>query len=96
MLLYLATSDFGQRQDHAEDYDAETRWVLVGGIAAGWLVGALDTQVPEIVIGFLFAFLAGGVVLNTLKEELPEDKDSRFLPFAAGTAAYAVLLLLIR
>jgi zinc transporter ZupT len=96
MLLHLATSDFGQRQEHAADYDAETRWVLVAGIAAGWLVGALDRHVPEIVIGFLFAFLAGGVILNTLKEELPEDKDSRFLPFAAGTAAYAVLLLVLR
>ncbi len=70
--------------------------MLVAGIGAGWIVGALDTEVPPIVIGFLFAFLAGGVVLNTLKEELPEDKDSRFMPFAVGTAAYAVLLLLIR
>jgi len=94
MLLHFTTSDFGQRQDHAEDYDAETRWVLAAGVLAGWLVGALDAEVPAIFIGFLFAFLAGGVVLNTLKEELPEDRDSRFLPFAAGAAAYAVLLLI--
>jgi hypothetical protein len=96
MLLHFATSDFGQRQDHAEDYDAETRWILAGGVVTGWVVGALDRQVPPILIGSLFAFLAGGVVLNTLKEELPEDKESRFLPFAAGAAAYAVLLLIIR
>ncbi|MEJ8571144.1 hypothetical protein [Microbaculum marinum] len=95
MLLHLATSDFGQRQEHADDYDAETRWVLAAGIAAGWLVGALDREVPPIVIGFLFAFLAGGVVLNTLKEELPEDRDSRFLPLAAGAALYSALLILI-
>ncbi|WP_436642786.1 hypothetical protein [Microbaculum sp. FT89] len=96
MLLHLSTSDFGQRQEHPQDYDSETRWVLAAGVSVGWLVGALDTEVPPIFIGFLFAFLAGGVIMNTLKEELPEDKDSRFLPFAAGAAAYAALLLLIR
>ncbi len=96
MLLHLSTSDFGQRQEHPEDYDAETRWVLAAGVAVGWVVGALDRQVPPIFIGAMFAFLAGGVVLNTLKDELPEDKASRFLPFAVGAAAYSLLLLLIR
>lgn len=43
----------------------------------------------------LFAFLAGGVVLNVLKEELPEERRSRFLPFAGGAACYAALLLLL-
>ncbi len=41
----------------------------------------------------MFAFLAGGVVLNVLKEELPEDRKSRFSAFAVGSAAYAALLL---
>lgn len=95
MLLHFATSDFGQRREHADDYDFETRWVLAAGVAAGWLVGALDQEVPAIVIGFLFAFLAGGVMLNTFKEELPEDRDSRFMPFAAGAVGYAALLLAV-
>jgi len=96
MILHLATSDFGQREEHADDYDAETRWVLAAGIAVGWTVGALDAHVPPIVIGFLFAFLAGGVIMNTLKDELPEDRGSRFLPFAGGAAAFTTLLLLLR
>jgi hypothetical protein len=40
-----------------------------------------------------FAFLAGGVVLNVLKEELPDGRESRFLPFLAGPGACAALLL---
>ena len=40
-------------------------------------------------------FLAGGVILNVLKEELPEEKKSRFLPFAFGAGVYTVLLLLL-
>ena len=41
----------------------------------------------------LFAFLAGGIVLNVLKEELPRERKSRFWAFALGTVAYAALLL---
>ncbi|NJL21613.1 MAG: hypothetical protein HC895_13625, partial [Leptolyngbyaceae cyanobacterium SM1_3_5] len=41
----------------------------------------------------LFAFLAGGIVLNVLKEELPEDRESHFWSFAIGAIGYAVLLL---
>jgi hypothetical protein len=39
------------------------------------------------------AFLAGGVVLNVLKEKLPEQRESRFWAFALGPAFYTVLLL---
>ena len=41
----------------------------------------------------LTAFLAGGVVMNVLKEELPEERESRFWAFALGTALYTMLLL---
>jgi hypothetical protein len=51
------------------------------------------TPVPELVLALLFAFLAGGVVLNVLKEELPDERESRFWPFLAGAGAYAALLL---
>jgi hypothetical protein len=32
-------------------------------------------------------------VLNVLKEELPEERQSRFLPFALGVVTYAALLV---
>ena len=41
----------------------------------------------------LTAFLAGGVVMNVLKEELPEERESRAWAFALGTALYTMLLL---
>jgi hypothetical protein len=49
-------------------------------------------QVSDVAVDVLFAFLAGGVILNVLKEELPEERQSRYLPFAAGAAVYAALL----
>ncbi len=41
----------------------------------------------------LFAVLAGAIILNVMKEELPEERESRFGAFAAGAAAYTGLLL---
>jgi zinc transporter ZupT len=59
---------------------------------AGWFVGVFTTIDP-LWLSALFAFLAGSIVLNVLKEELPEDSESRFWAFAIGTAGYASLLL---
>jgi zinc transporter ZupT len=92
MSLHFVTSDFGLRQHHKERYDRSGRWVIAGAVVAGWAL-ATAAALPELVIGFLFAFLAGSVVLNVLKEELPEERQSRFWPFAAGCAACAALLL---
>ncbi|KAF0675391.1 hypothetical protein [Profundibacterium mesophilum] len=92
MALHFVTSDFGLRDDHKARYDHVARWVLAAAVLGGWTLGML-THLPELWIGMLFAFLAGGVVLNVLKEELPEERESRFLPFVAGGAGYALLLL---
>ena len=95
MLLHFATADFGMRQDHPQAYDHMARWVLAAAVLAGWMLGTNVTFSP-IVIGCLFAFLAGGIVLNVLKEELPEERRSFFLPFLGGTVLYALLVLLER
>lgn len=91
-LVQLSTNDFGLREDHKDGYDRSGRWVLATAVIIGWALGSA-TPLPEFFIGFLFAFLARSVVLNALKEELPEERQSRFWPFALGGAASAVLLV---
>jgi hypothetical protein len=44
-------------------------------------------------VAALIALLAGSVVLNVIKEELPKEHESRFWAFLLGTAGYAALLL---
>ncbi|MFW6299806.1 MAG: hypothetical protein ACOC20_02655 [Oceanicaulis sp.] len=39
------------------------------------------------------AFLSGGVVLDTIKEELPKEHESNVFAFPAGTLVYGALLL---
>ncbi len=92
MTVHFVVNDYGLREDHEENYDRIGRWILVAAIFLGWGIG-LVVEVPEAAIAVLFSFLAGGVIMNVLKEELPEERKSRFWAFALGAAAYAVLLL---
>jgi hypothetical protein len=57
------------------------------------VVVGLFFEVSEAAIAVPFGFLVGGVIMNVLKEELPEDRESRFWALALGAAAYAVILL---
>ena len=61
------------------------------GLLFGWVVGRL-TDLDDAAVGLLIAFLAGGVVLNAIKEELPSERESRFSAFALGAVAYGGLL----
>jgi len=92
MALHFLVNDFGLREHHKGTYDRIGRWVLAVAVIAGWGVGRI-TEVDEAAIAVLFAFLAGGVVLNVLKEELPEERESCFWAFALGAGVYALLLL---
>ena len=89
--VHFVVNDFGLREHHKEGYDDAGRYVLSVAVLVGWLI-ALFAEIPEAAIAVVIAFIGGGVVLNVLKEELPGERRARFLPFAAGTAAYAALL----
>lgn len=94
MALHFLVNDSGLREHHRDAYDHVGRWILAAAVLAGLAAGYLVT-VPETLLSLLFALLAGGVVLNVIKEELPEDRESRFWAFATGAAAYTVVLLSI-
>lgn len=92
MALHFVVNDFGLRENHKHIYDSIGRWILAAAIITGWVIGSV-TNLEEAMIAVLFAFLAGGIVLNVLKEELPEERDSCFWSFLLGVVVYSVLLL---
>ncbi len=94
MALHFFVTDYGLRKDHRRDYDEIGRWVLTGSLVGGWVLGYL-TEVSALGVAVLASFLAGGVILNVLKEELPEERKSRITPFVLGAFLYTALLLLI-
>lgn len=94
MALHFLVNDYGLREDHQDVYKRIGRWILSAAIFIGWVLG-VATKVSEPVVSVLFAFLAGGIVLNVLKEELPEERQSRFSAFVWGAAVYSLVLLFL-
>ena len=92
MAMHFIVTDQSLREQFHPAYDGSGRWILAAAPLLGWALGVSDrraaTRGPA-----LFAFLAGGIVLNVLKEELPEERESHFSAFALGTGLYAALLL---
>lgn len=91
--LHFFVVDHGLRQHHKAIYDKYGRWILSTSSFIGWVIGNL-AEVDELMISILFSFLAGGIILNILKEELPEERQSSFWSFLGGSIGYSVLLLL--
>jgi len=92
MGVHFVVNDFGLREDRKGAYDGYGRWVLAAAVLTGWAVGRLSES-SEAALAVRFAFLAGGVVMNVLKEELPEERESRFWAFALGATLYSAVLL---
>lgn len=92
MALHFLVTDYGLREDFKELYTSVGRWVLAAAVLIGCAIGLLF-EVPDVATSALVALLAGGVILNVLKEELPAERHSKFTPFLIGAAVYAGLLL---
>ena len=92
MGAHFLVNDYGLRRHHQEAYNRIGCWLLAGSVLVGYGIG-LMTPIHELMLAVLFAFLAGGVILNVIKEELPEEQESLFWAFALGAALYTALLL---
>ncbi|MBD0270007.1 MAG: hypothetical protein ICV77_17145 [Cyanobacteria bacterium Co-bin8] len=90
--LHFAVNDYGLRVHHKKSYDQVGRWILAGSVVVGWVIGS-GTEVSGTAIAIPFSFLAGSIVLNVLKEELPEERESRFWAFVLGAGGYTCLVL---
>ena len=91
--LHFLVNDFGLQMDHRGLYDRRARWILATAILLGWGIGGA-VHIHGLGIAAMFAVLSGGIVLNVLKEELPEDRQSRFWAFAIGVIACTAALLI--
>ncbi|MBE9070643.1 hypothetical protein IQ260_28795 [Leptolyngbya cf. ectocarpi LEGE 11479] len=94
LALHFVVNDVGLREHHKHMYDRIGRWLLAGAIVLGWAVGEAF-HLDEAAIAAIWALVAGGIILNVLKEEFPEEQESHFGMFFAGAALYSVVLLAI-
>ncbi|EDX87582.1 hypothetical protein S7335_5292 [Synechococcus sp. PCC 7335] len=94
MALHFLVNDYSLWEDHKRAYSRVGKWILAAAVICGWVIGT-QTKIDEAITAILFAFLAGGIILNILKEELPQERESRFWMFALGAAGYSSLLLVL-
>jgi hypothetical protein len=93
MALHFFVNDWGLRYHHGEAYHDYGRWVLAAVILVGAGIGTV-VPIDRQALAVLFAFLAGGVVLNVIKQEVPAERESRFSAFVLGAVGYTAVLLL--
>ncbi|HWG93255.1 MAG TPA: hypothetical protein VNU66_03380 [Mycobacteriales bacterium] len=91
--LHFVLSDRGLEEHYGERFDRwPPRLLLAGALLVGWGLAALAAPTSGLVVSLLTAFLAGSILLNVFKEEIPSARRSHFGWFAAGLALYALLL----
>lgn len=95
MGLHFLGVDHALRREHGAFYDRAGRFVLAAAALAGWGIGTVtELSRPTVITGL--GIVSGGVVMNSMVMELPDEKDGRFWPFVVGAVSYAALLALVR
>lgn len=79
---------------HEELFTRTGRWILAASVLVGWILHE-TTHASDLTLAFLSSFLTGGVILNILNDELPEERKSSFPAFLIGMIFIAVLLQVI-
>ena len=95
MALHFLVNDFALQSHHNHLYVHRGRWVLAASVLAGWGLGQA-MAISQLAVSAAVAFIAGAIVLNVLKEELPEERNSRFSFFLLGVVGYSALLMAMR
>ena len=90
--LHFFIMDDNLREHQQSLYDKQGRWFLVGAIILGTSIGQV-AHLNEAAIGLVWSFLAGSIILNVLKRELPDEKETCFGSFIVGAILFTVLLL---
>ena len=75
-------------------FDHVGRFVLMSALFVGWLCSVIFDPVRVLIVALMVAFLAGSVLLNVFREELPGVKMTSFFWFVLGAFGVAAVLLL--
>lgn len=95
MALHYFVADHAMHSNYAAEYQRVGRWVLVGALVVGWIVG-VTFAIPATALALLVAFFAGGVLVTVLSHELTAGPERSVAAFTAGALGFSVLLMALR
>jgi hypothetical protein len=92
MAVHFLIIDHSLVEEHGPAYGTRGRWLLAASVLLGWLIG-VALPLSEVAVARMFAVLAGGVVITSLRAELPDERTGRFWPFCIGAVLFAGFLI---
>lgn len=92
MALHFVLTDRGLEEHYGDMFSRGPRLALAGALIAGWLLAALFAPTSALVVSLLTALLAGSILLNVFKDEVPTSRRSSFPWFVIGLTLYAGIL----
>lgn len=94
MALHFVLTDRKFSRLYQERFNRMGRYLLICALFMGWICTVVFDPVNVLVAAFMVAFLAGSVLLNVFREELPGAGLASFGWFVLGSALIAAILLL--
>jgi hypothetical protein len=92
--FHLLGINYGLYHRYKEWYQRIIRWILMIATLFGWFIG-VTTRVSDNTLALWFSFVAGAIVINAIREELPGSQHGRFWPFLMGSMCFVLITLLI-
>lgn len=94
MGMHYFVADHNASEDNQLLYRSKARWLLVLFLFIGYFLGDFFKLSPAIT-AILVSFLAGGMILNALRYELPKREQVGYLFFVLGAVVYSFIILRI-
>jgi hypothetical protein len=94
MALHFVLTDRKFSRFYPTQFNYLGRFLLIVALFLGWLCTVIFDPVNILVAAFMVAFLAGSVLLNVFREELPAKGLISYSSFVFGALLIMVVLLL--
>jgi len=94
MALHYFTNDYTLCKKHGQAYELRGRWLLVASLFLGGITGTWFAM-TETAVALLSAFIGGGMIMNIIGHELPEENPNNMASFMFATIFYTIVLLSI-
>lgn len=82
-------------REFPDEYNQYGRGVLAIGIVVGWVL-AIVTDLTPLFKSIIFAFVAGAMIFNVFKHEMPNEKETHFPTFAAAVVIYSTITMSLK
>lgn len=94
MALHFVLTDRKFSRLYIHLFNQQGRFILISALLAGWLCSVIFDPVNVVFAAFMLAFLAGSVLLNVFREELPDANLISYAWFSMGVCSVTLILVI--